>query len=571
MAKKTVWLPYDFDTAIGINNEGALAFSYDLEDIDTVNGADVYNGQNSVLWENVRAAYASELKEMYQELRSTGKLSYEVVEQMFEEHQSKWSEAIFNEDAQFKYIDPLINDNDAAYLSMLQGSKAEQRKWWLWNRFRYLDSKYNAGDALTQVITLRGYVPQGETVPSITVTPYASIYATIKYGSYLVQDRAARNVPVTLTNPLDRVNDTEIYIYSADQLADIGDISGLKVGYANFTYATKLISLKIGDSSPNYSNPNLGAHQSPALVLGNNTLLRSLDVRNCPNLAESVDISGCTNIEEVYFDGTSITGVVLPNGGVLKTLHLPDTVTSLRIQNQPNLTSLVLENPSTLTTLVLENAGTVDSYSLVTQMATGGRIRIIGFEWTVDSGEEVLAVLSQSRGIDASGRSVDTPQLSGTINITGEITTAQLDYLRSAYTNVVVNYTTLRKNIFYKYVDGTLIDGTDGIFDGITTQWKGYQKFLDKSVIWLPNVSSIGGGLTLAAWAIYLGIGKQGDTDVIPMTKATFAGVASKSNIYVPDNLVDAYKEATNWSSYASRIYPLSEAPYEYWNGGVLQ
>ena len=25
---------------------------------------------------------------------------------------------------------------------MLQGSKAEQRKWWLYNRFRYIDSKY---------------------------------------------------------------------------------------------------------------------------------------------------------------------------------------------------------------------------------------------------------------------------------------------------------------------------------------------------------------------------------------------------------------------------------------------
>ena len=42
MRKKIVFLPYDMDTAIGINNEGALVFSYNLEDIDqTDGGADV--------------------------------------------------------------------------------------------------------------------------------------------------------------------------------------------------------------------------------------------------------------------------------------------------------------------------------------------------------------------------------------------------------------------------------------------------------------------------------------------------------------------------------------------------
>ena len=143
--KKVVFLPYDFDTAIGINNEGSLVFSYNLEDTDqTQGGADVFNGQESVLWKNVRAAFAKELAAMYRTLRSTGALSYAKVEQMFEEHQEKWGEAVFNEDAYFKYLKPLIEDGDGAYLSMLQGSKAEQRKWWLYNRFRYIDSKYNA-------------------------------------------------------------------------------------------------------------------------------------------------------------------------------------------------------------------------------------------------------------------------------------------------------------------------------------------------------------------------------------------------------------------------------------------
>ena len=133
---------------------------------------------------------------------------YEKVERMFEEHQGKWPEAVFNEDAWFKYLAPLVEKGNASYLSMLQGSKAEQRKWWLYNRFRYIDSKYNAGDSLSDVITLRGYAKD-----NITVQPYADVYVSVKYGSYLVQERSARNTRTTLTCPLDSVNDTEIYIY----------------------------------------------------------------------------------------------------------------------------------------------------------------------------------------------------------------------------------------------------------------------------------------------------------------------------------------------------------------------
>lgn len=130
MKKKIVFLPYDFDTAIGINNEGSLVFSYNLEDIDqTAGGADVFNGQQSILWKNLREMFPEELKSMYQTLRSRGVISYARIENAFEAHQGKWPEAIFNEDAWFKYLAPLEEKGSAAYLAMLQGSKAEQRNW----------------------------------------------------------------------------------------------------------------------------------------------------------------------------------------------------------------------------------------------------------------------------------------------------------------------------------------------------------------------------------------------------------------------------------------------------------
>ncbi len=465
MRKKIVFLPYDFDTAIGINNEGSLVFSYNLEDIDqTAGGADVFNGQQSVLWKNLRETYGPELKAMYQQLRSTGALSYAKVEKAYEDHQAKWPEAIFNEDAWFKYLAPLEEKGSAAYLAMLQGSKAEQRKWWLYNRFKYIDSKYNAGDSLTDVITLRGYAKD-----NITITPYADVYATVKYGSYLVQTRAARNNPYEMVCPLDNVNDTEIYIYSASQLADVGDLSGLKVGYAEFVYATKLQQLILGNSSQYYSNGNL-----QTLYLGNNKLLKKLDVRNCTGLGtgdqKTVNLSGCTGIEEVYFDGTKITGVSLPNGGVLRTLHLPNTVTSLIIRNQPGLTDFTCPSLTNITTLWLENVGsTVDTLSILEALQTGARVRLFGFNWQVEDADEitgVLDLLDDKRGLDQNGDNVSNAQVYGTIsvpNVTGTI----LAHAQERYPDITILYEHVTATLTYVDNDGsqlaqeTITDGGD--------------------------------------------------------------------------------------------------------------
>lgn len=461
MSKKIVFLPYDMDTAIGINNEGALVFSYNLEDIDqTEGGADVYNGQDSVLWTNLRACFGDELQSMYQTLRSTGKLSYSKVEEMFETHQDKWPEAIFNEDAFYKYIDPLIEDNNSSYLSMAQGSKEEQRKWWLYNRFRYIDSKYNAGDALTDVITVRGYAKA-----NITVTPYADIYASIKYGSYLVQTRAARNQAYELVCPLDNVNDTEIYIYSASQLKSVGDLSGLMVGYADFTNATKLQSLKLGEGG-NYQNGNL-----TELYLGNNVLLGTLDVRNCVALAQAVDISGCTNIEHVYFEGTSITSITLPNGGILKTLHLPDTITNLTIRNQTAINDFTVANDdfSSITTLRLENvSAAVDSKSIVMGLAANSRVRLIGFYWTAADAAAISAILDKldtMRGLDESGNNMENAQVSGTIHTTN-LTGADIAEFNSRYPYVTVTADHVTANLYYYNYDGSTLIHTESITDG---------------------------------------------------------------------------------------------------------
>ena len=483
--KKIVWLPYDMDTAIGINNEGLLVFGYNLEDTDQIDGRDVYDGlaQRSVIWNNIRDAFSKELAEMYRTLRSQGKLSYETINKAFQDHQAKWPEALFNEDSQFCYIEPLINDG-TNYLEMLQGSKEEQRKWWLYNRFRYMDSKFNAGYALSDFITVRSYAKS-----DITITPYADIYPTVKFGSYLVQARGQRNVATVLECPVDALNDTETYIYSASQLASVGDLSGLKVGFADFSMATKLQSLKLGDSSSSYTNANL-----KTLTLGNNVLLQTIDVRNCTALGSGdmkvVDISGCTGIRKAWFTGTQITSLTLPIGGVLDELALPATITNLTVRNQPRLTtfSMTGNDYSTVQTCRVENT----DYFLKNQtwlnkitssQASGGlkdgcRLRLVGLDidWLADT-DAISAFydkLSRLRGLDINGENLDNAYIEGVIHI-NSATGSAIAELKARYPYMEIDALHTESKLYYYngstlYYTETILDGGNGVYAGTPTK-----------------------------------------------------------------------------------------------------
>ena len=443
-------LPYDMDTAIGINNEGKLVFDYDLEDTDHVNNANVFNGQESVLWCNVRDAFGDELAEMYADLRNGTAFNYEEVVKRFKEHQAVWPETVWNEDAYEKYLEPLLNDNNDSYLKMLQGNKASQREWWLHNGFRYRDSKYQTGDANKQFITLRCYQ-----VGDITVTPYSHIWPRIKYGSYTVTERSKRNVPTTLNCPLDMMDDTEVYIYSADRLAEIGDLSPMQVGYADFSMAVKLQKLKLGDGASTYQNTRL-----TELYVGNNDLLSELDIQNCVNLKQAVDLSDCSGLETIRAKGSSVTALTLPVGGQIKTMELPGTITNLTIREQKQLTNLSVDSYSNIKTLRIENTPNVPIEDIILGGGTFDRVRLVGIEWTAESGETLAACVAKllaCGGMDANGGNTDKAVVNGRVYV-DSISSETLETIYDNFpelvvvVNGVVNYI-----IRYVNFDGTVL------------------------------------------------------------------------------------------------------------------
>lgn len=494
MTRKAVCEPYDMDTAIGTNNSGVLMFGYALEDTDTVSSiisgsgeggssAPVYNAQDSVLWNNVRDAFKPELIQMYRTLRSSGGWSYNNIKTMFEEHQSIWPEAVFNEDAYIKYIYPVVEpvtvDEDTGqlirttrYLTMLQGSKEEQRKWWLYNRFKYLDSKYTGGTANTNVISARLFA-DGD----ITITTTGDAYATVQFGggNALNTQRTTANTPVTFnyTAP-SGVTEMETYIYSSDIISSIGDMSGFYPNEVDFSRATKLKALKLGDGASNYSNANLTTFD-----VSNSTLLESIDVRNCPNLAITVNLENSPRLVTGLFEGTKVTSVDIADGGAVETLHLPNTITALVLLNLNKLSDLQIAGYSNISRLMLANIDTtiLNPITVLQAIRANSQVNIQGLYLEAQDAEEIEdwfdlfdTMSGVTREKDANGNwlyyEYDTAVISGEIH-TYSLTGAEIASFNSRYPYITVTADHVTSYLTYKSWDGETTVKTVTCIDGV--------------------------------------------------------------------------------------------------------
>lgn len=455
---KLKWYPifYDIDTCYGLNNEGVLGFGYNTEFTDVIGTQYVFNGHNSVLWNNLEQAFPDEIAEMYRYLRING-LDYDNFINVLVGRQIKAiPEALYNYDARFRYIEPYINGT-GTYLYCAQGSREAHLRWWLSKRFDYLDSKYNAGPYASDFITMRIYTPEG----SLPVTPSgvfnietsADQYVSVRYGAIVLKERAKKDEVITITPPPATYNDTETVIYGASRIKDIGNLADKYVGTIDVSAAKQLSRLIVGSDVPGYSNTNL-----LEVHVGNNPLLKVIDVRNCPNLAQPLDLSGCENIEEIYATGTSITSVNLADGGNLKKMYLPDSIVNLTLKNQRSITDFFMDGYTNLSALRVENCTGVPIETIINGATNLARIRLTGLDITT-SDDTLLQKLRGYAGIDEFGNNIEDAVVTGKWHLTevGENTLLQL---QEAFPELTITYTTLIKEYEVRFVnwDGTVLD-----------------------------------------------------------------------------------------------------------------
>ena len=419
------WYPYfyDNDTIFGINNVGALTFDYYHEDsgeLGTIGTMNVYNGQNSVLWNNFRESFALEIQQTYQDLRNNDKLTYDKLLNCYiTEGSDKWSPAVYNEDAEYKYVSmarPYQNDkgewvSDKGNLRQVRGPAEHHLRYFLDARLRYCDSKWNAGTypSTDNTVTLRlNPVIQLDVLDSdnltaeeisalnarsLSITPYSTMYAGVRFKSGTLRQELVKAGETYNFNFSEYSNDTETYLYGADNLASIGSIAHYRCSYLDLKAATKLVELKIGHRAANYDNPNLGS-----IEIGTKRLLRTVDLRNCSGLGvkevngavqRNLDLSACPSIEHIYTEGTNLTSVTLPDGGNIKTLHLPASTESITIKNQKYLqdSAFSVAAYDRISQITIENCPLVDIKKLFTNCGGGDRllsVRLTGINYNYD-------------------------------------------------------------------------------------------------------------------------------------------------------------------------------------------
>lgn len=462
--KLWLFILYDNDTLLPINNEGLIALLYNVEISDTVNGANVWNGADSELWKLVDMAFADEIREMYYTMRQRNVLSYDrMMDYLYTRQAGKWCEAIYNEDGYYKYEQPLIEGyldysqshenpqiiKTGAYLYALQGSREMYGKWIWKNRFLYLDSKFLAGSILGDTAVFRTYTPAVwagvEPCADITLTAFNAMYFNVKWGSVTKSQRVGFNETVKMIAPDGmQFNDTETIIYGASLIASLGDLSPLYPGTVDVSKMTKLKELVVGSGVEGYQNRNLHS-----LSIGENRLLKKLDVRNCPEYSEPIDVRNCTNIEEIYAQGTAITAVNLPEGGNLSKLYLPGTITNLSLKNQPKLSDAFFELDSVekLSTIVCESTPGVNIFPIVDRCLSMknpalSRVRLIDLNATGAS-LDTLYKLIRLGGVDEKGNNVTTAVVTGKYHaITAR--EDQLTAIRAAFPELTVTYTNLK-------------------------------------------------------------------------------------------------------------------------------
>lgn len=438
---------YDNDTIFGVNNEGRLTFNPFVEAQDEFGSAHVWNAWNSELWKLVETAYKDEITSLYSSLVTTDAMSLKSTLKVFQHRFADlWSETVYNNDGNFKYIMPLVEKGDDSYLYSLQGSRSRHRIWWLTNRFYYLDSKYFTGDYKGKFAHIRVNTPAGNLAVQpkveLNVTINRPMYVRALVSSYqLNAGRGETGKTYKMVPPNIQYNNTEVFIYGARGIKSLGDLSAAYPGESvNVVEAIALEDLIIGSTKAGYENNIL-----KTLSLGNNTLLKEINVANCKVLNQALELGRCYSLKKIEARGSAITGVALPAKGILEEMYLPATVTSVYLKNQPYLKNFSVEGYSNINTIVVENVpkAVVDGYNLCKQcVAIAGnklsKVRIIGID-AVDSSSTTIFALTKMTGEDINGVATQTAVVTGKLHL-ATVTQSALEAIQLAFPDLIVTY-----------------------------------------------------------------------------------------------------------------------------------
>lgn len=469
---------YDMDTALGIDNTGDYVFSYGKEDTDYYVDGDptsdyVFRVADSVFFCRLRDLFPSEMQAMFKNREEKNAWNSTSLIDQWDNSQAQFPEELWRLDYERKYyrtylglsIDNSINEGegrgvDKSFLiGKFFGRKKYARRAFEINQEIYFATKYFGNKALSDVFWIRGNVPIGSDIKpnySLALVPYSNMYVCVKYSSTgtPIHKKVKAGETCYFENNAERMD--FIYVYAASFIQEVGDLSRCYVGDNNFSSATRLQKLVIGSTDDGYENTFMNE-----VLVANNPLLEHLDLRNISGINTVIDVSSCSNLKELYAEGTNATGVIFANGGLLQTAHLP-SITSLSMKNLNYIEDFVVDNYDNLQTLIVENTPSINTYDIVVDAPSLKLLRLINLNWDFVPRIEDASIFNRLLtigGIDSSGYEIDLSVLTGIASV-AVIGQYDLYKYQDAWSDLTIEATTIKPQFKVTFVndDGTILD-----------------------------------------------------------------------------------------------------------------
>lgn len=373
------YINYDNDTINGVRNDGLLIYDPTItrQSLDTSYSTTVYAyaGHDSTLWNMLEAdSEFMEIVSVVDNALYQSGLRYSDVIDMFNTKQSsKWCEKIYNQDAQYKYIGPYVNDGiDNLY--MLQGSRASHRQWWLSRRFNLVDSWYVSGAYKSNVLECKmASAPIG--IQFSITAGYDMSYGygvnniVVEKGIELKQGDSYTFTTKQVLNIGDPMR-----IYTANNLEGV-DLSGFIEYLSTVNIAsvndsvlgTKLKELILGDGT----KTNTSLNEIQGLTAAKR--LETLDISGYKAIT-SIDLSNALYLKTFNASNSGLNSVALPVGSQsLTMLKLPESLSTLELRDLSKLTysGITIDgNGKNLTDITISNTPKCSDFSFVKLLVT---------------------------------------------------------------------------------------------------------------------------------------------------------------------------------------------------------
>lgn len=472
---------YDLDSCFGAENSGYLRIPYyaNWDYVISVDngGTPLYgfNGYQSRLWLMVEDTMPSAIKAQFQALASSNKLTYQnFYNQQITNGIKQICEAVANTDMEYKYNDPWIlgytNENGQfIYTSdykYMQRERELQKASFMYKRSQLVYSQFQTTQFNNDHIAFRSAVSSDNALP-ITIKALQYIYPAIGLNAiqteeYTYPDSGVRLLaPNTETTISRTIGSTDnIFVYSASNLTKL-DISNFKPYEINISNGANLRELILGKETGSHTfNPG-------TLNFAGCPMLEVLNIGGCQS-ETGIDLSDKNAIREIYAKNSRITDIVLPNGGLLTTLHLPASLTKLVLKNQSQLTDYTCQGYSNITYLDIENTSGIPVFDVVLECIDNLKsLRLVGINENLGNDDnDILHFLlgDEIRGkyLDANGITSDDqtklPYISGRITV-NRIGSNLKERLEAAYPDLTISSPSVYTQYTVEFkVDGTTVD-----------------------------------------------------------------------------------------------------------------